>query len=122
MYIPVQITFRGMEHSGAIESVIRKRAARLQRFCDRISACHVIVDSPHRHHHKGNHFAVRIEIATPTGDVLVTRAPTLDDSHKDMASVIRDAFDVAVRRLDDNADRLRRPTLIHEQPLHERVA
>lgn len=120
MNIPFQITFRGMKHSGAIESVVRKRAARLERFCDRITACHVIIDLPHRHHHRGNHFAVRIEIAKPTGDVSVTRDPSLDDSHKDMAAVIRDAFDAAVRQL-DNRERERTPEKSQEQPGHGRV-
>ena len=76
---------------------------------------------PHRHHHKGNHFAVRIEVSTPTGDVAVTRDPPLDDSHKDMGSVIRDAFDVAVRHLEANGERLRSPTLSLEH-LHRRAS
>jgi cold shock CspA family protein len=121
MSIPLQITFHGMQHSDSIEAVVRKRAARLERFCDRITACHVTIDIPHRHHHKGNHLAVRIEVSTPTGDVAVTRDPSLDDSHKDVAAVIRDAFDSAVRHLEDNAERHRSPTMSHQDPPHGRV-
>ena len=40
---------------------------------------------------------VRIEVSTPTGDVVVTRAPSLDESHEDFHAVIRDAFDTAAR-------------------------
>ena len=117
MQIPLQITFRGMDHSDAIESVIRQRAARLERFHDRITRCHVVVDVPHRHHHKGHHYAVRLDITTPTGEVAVTRDPALNDSHKDIHAVIRDAFDAAARQLEDEVRRRRGDVKTHaEQP------
>jgi ribosome-associated translation inhibitor RaiA len=65
MQIPLQITFRGIEQSDAIESIIRERASRLDRFFDRITRCHVTVDMPHQHHHRGNHYAIHIDIQTP---------------------------------------------------------
>jgi ribosome-associated translation inhibitor RaiA len=102
MAIPLQITFRGMEHSAAIESVITQRAARLERFSERIKHCHVLVDIPHRSHHKGNHYTVRIDIRTLAGEIAVTRDPLLDGSHEDLRAVLRDAFDIAARRLDDD--------------------
>jgi cold shock CspA family protein len=120
MQIPLQITFRGMAPSAAIESVIRQRAAKLERFGHRITRCHVTVDIPHRHHHKGNHYAVRIEVSTPTGDVVVTRDPTLDESHKNFHAVIRDAFDSAVRHLEEDMQR-QRDGKSHEQAPHGHV-
>ena len=108
MQIPLQITFRDMKHSDAIESDIRHRATRLERFEEQITRCHVTVDMPHRHHHRGNHYAVRIEIATPKGDVLVTRDPALDDSHRDFPTVIRYDFDTAIRHLESDGQRRRR--------------
>jgi ribosomal subunit interface protein len=99
--LPLQITFRGMDSSEAIESVIRERAAKLERFHDRIVRCHVIVDVPHRHHQKGRLYAVHIDVTTPTGEIAVSRNPTDDHSHRDLNVVVRDAFNAVTRQLED---------------------
>jgi cold shock CspA family protein/ribosome-associated translation inhibitor RaiA len=103
--LPLQITFRGIDHSQAVEAAVRERAARLARFSGLIQRLHVTVDMPHRHRHRGNHYAIRIDITTPSGPVMVTRDPSLDDSHKDFQSVLRDAFDAAARHLESDAQR-----------------
>jgi cold shock CspA family protein len=103
--LPLQITFRGIDHSQAVEAAIRQRATRLARFGGLIQRFHVTVDMPHQHRHRGNHFAIRIEITTPQGEVVVSRDPSLDDSHKDFQSVLRDTFDAAARQLESDAQR-----------------
>lgn len=103
MQFPLQITFRGIEQSDAIEATIRRRAERLERFAPRIIRCHVIVDQPHRHHNNGNHYAVHIDLSTPKGNVAITRDPPLDGSHENFQAVVRDAFDAAVRHLEPHA-------------------
>jgi ribosome-associated translation inhibitor RaiA len=94
-----------MNSSQAVEAAIRQRATRLERFSHQITRCHVIVDMPHQHRHRGNHYAIRIKLTTPAGEVLVTRDPALDDSHKDFQSVLRDAFDAAARHLESDPER-----------------
>ena len=81
MQIPLQITFRGLTPSPAIESLIRQRSARIERFYDRIIRCHVVVDMPHRHQRKGRQFSVHVDITTPESEIVVTRAaePDVDD-------------------------------------------
>jgi cold shock CspA family protein/ribosome-associated translation inhibitor RaiA len=115
MDLPIQITFRSIAHSDAIEFAIRQRAARLDRFCDQIQHCHVTVDMPHEHRHRGNHYAIHIDIVTRAGEICVTRDPPLDDSHKDFQAVIRDAFDAATRQLQDGVQRLRGDVKDHAQ-------
>lgn len=100
MPFPLQITFQGISHSEAIESDIRQRAAGLERFRDQITACNVTVDIPHHHRHRGNHHAMRIEISTASGNFTTSREPTRNDSKKDFHSVIRDAFQLATRFLE----------------------
>jgi ribosome-associated translation inhibitor RaiA len=103
-----------MAPSEAIESLLRERAAGLERFHDRMTRCHVVVDVPHRHHRKGRHYAVRIDITTPTGEIVVTRDPPLDDSHQDFNAVVRDAFNAAARQLEDHVRRSRGDVKTHE--------
>ena len=66
MQIPLQISFRNMDPSPAVEAIIREKAAKLDRYFGRIVSCDVSVEAPHRHHHKGKLYKVRIDIG-PAG-------------------------------------------------------
>lgn len=111
-----------MEPSAAIESIIRERATRLERFNDRIVRCHVVVDMPHRHQKKGRLYAVRIDVTTPTGEIAATRDPPDDHSHQDLNVVLRDSFDAITRQLEDDVRRRRGDVKAHEEPELGRVA
>src|SRR3970282_2111354 len=75
MEIPLKITFRDIPPSIAVEANIREKAAKLESFYDRIMSCRVIVEAPHRHHHKGKAYQVRIDITVPGGELVIKRAP-----------------------------------------------
>ncbi len=106
MQVPLQITFRGVDHSDSIEAIIRERAARLERFHHHIIRCHVTVDQPHRHRSQGRPFSVHIDITTPGGTVALTRDPS-DRDHEQFSVVVRDAFDAVARQLEEEARRRR---------------
>ncbi|HVH26788.1 MAG TPA: HPF/RaiA family ribosome-associated protein [Vicinamibacterales bacterium] len=121
MIRPVQVTFRNMDPSAALEEAIRARAAWLETFYPALVGCHVTVDIPHRHRKHGWPLHVRIELSLPGEDVIVNHEPALhgtlgeaahkrdelDGAHKDALVTIHDAFDVARRRLEDAARRQR---------------
>ena len=48
MQIPLQISFKNMDPSPAVEARIRAEAKKLDRFYDRILGCQVIGVKPHR--------------------------------------------------------------------------
>ena len=118
---PLEIRFRQMEPSPAIEARIREKAGALERFSDRITGCRVIVEKEHRHHHKGNLFRVRIEIDAPGKELAVTHAGKRDHRHEDIRVAISDAFAAAVRRLDDHVRERGGRVKAHEVPLHGTV-
>lgn len=123
MTFPLQITFRNMDKSEALEARIREKAAALTRFEGDIQRCQVVVEAPHRHHHKGKLYTARIEVIVPRGNVVVTRDNQLHHAHEDPYVVVRDAFDAAVRQLEDHVRRLGGQVKRHEEPLlHGRVA
>ena len=122
MQLPVQISFRGMEPSDAVEAKIRERAAKLDRFFDHIMGCRVVVESPHRRHHQGKLFHVRVDLTVPGGEFAVTREPAEHHAHEDVFVAIRDAFDAAQRQLEDYARRQRGDLKTHEGPPTGRVA
>jgi ribosome-associated translation inhibitor RaiA len=100
---PLIITFPRKKPDPAIESEIRRRAGKLDAVFPGIISCHVVADIPHRHHQRGNNFRVRIDIKVRREEIAVTR----DGSQKDLKLVLRRAFDVARRRLQDHVGQRR---------------
>ena len=105
--IPVNITFRHMESSAALETRIHELAGHLGVFSDRIQSCRVVIDSPHRHHHQGKVFAVKVLLELPGDDVVVDMERPQRDNHEDLYVVLRDAFDAAKRQLQQRMSSLR---------------
>ena len=95
---PMTITFPGMKPDPTIEAEIRKRAGKLDALCPGIISCHVVADIPHRHHQRGNHFRLRIDLKVRREEIAVAR----DGPQKDILLVLKRAFDVARRRLQEH--------------------
>jgi cold shock CspA family protein/ribosome-associated translation inhibitor RaiA len=115
---PLEITFRDMPHSDAVEAKIREKAAKLDEFYDHIMACHVVIEAPHGHHHQGNLFHVRINLTVPHGEIVIKRDPKEHQAHEDAYVTIRDAFNAARRKLQDFARKQRGDVKVHETPPH----
>lgn len=146
MEIPLKITFRNMPPSRTVEASIREKAAKLESFYDRIMGCRVMVETPHRHHHKGKAYQVRIDITVPGGELVINRAPkrlearkvppakriekdfserhepSKHAAHEDIYVAIRDAFNAAGRRLQDYARRQDGAVKLHESTGQGRIS
>lgn len=121
MDVPLEIRFHNLHSSPAVESAIRDRAARLEKFFDRITSCRVAVEAPHRQHRKGNLVTVFISIGVPGGELTVNREPHRTDeryAQPDIYRAIRDAFDAAERQVQDYKQRLRGEIKPHPSPVH----
>ena len=121
MQRPLEIHFHQMDPSPAIAARIRAKAKALERFSERITGCRVIVEKEHRHQRKGNLFGVRVEIDAPGKELTVTHTGPRDHAHEDVQVAIRDAFNAAVRRLEDHARRRGGKVKTHAAPLHGTV-
>ena len=98
---PLQVTFRKMPPSPYVRERIKERADKLQRFHDRIIGCRVVVEAPHRHHHKGKLYMVAVEVRVPGGTIASHRNPGQHHSHEDVYVAMRDAFDAIERQILD---------------------
>ena len=94
-----QIVFHNIEQSTSVSDAVNKRISKLQRFCDRILAGRVVLDSPHNNQHKGKVYSVGLEIHTPSKEVRVNQEQHDNHAHEDLYVAIRDAFDAAERQL-----------------------
>jgi ribosome-associated translation inhibitor RaiA len=101
MKLPLQIAFRNLSHSEAVEEAVREKAEKLDEFCDRIMRCRVVIEVPHRHHEHGNVYQVRIDLTVPGEEIVVSREAPKHVPDKDVHVAIRDAFDAARRQLED---------------------
>src|SRR5271165_6763920 len=118
MQLPLQITFRHMETSGAVAARIRERAEELARFFDRITSCRVVVECQHPRHQQGNLFRVRIDLKVPGREIVVGRDPEAHHAHEDAHVAVRDAFDAVRRLLEDYARDRRGDVKMHAVPDH----
>lgn len=121
MRSPVQITFRNMDRSAAVEASVRELAQRLDHYFDDIMGCRVVVECDHQHHHKGNLYHVRIDLTVPDAELVVSREPVEHHAHEDVYVAVHDAFDSMRRKLEDHARRHRGDIKHHDLPPQGRV-
>jgi ribosomal subunit interface protein len=116
MNIPLQITFRNMPSSEAIEAKINEKAAKLEKYFSRIMSCRVVVEESQRRQHQGKLFSVHIDITVPGKELAVTR-----EEDEDPYVAMRDAFNTAARRLEEHARQKRGEVKTHEVPPTGRI-
>jgi ribosomal subunit interface protein len=121
MQLPLQISFRHMEASPALEARIRNRVEELERMFDRIVSCRVVVECRHPRQQQGNLFRVRVDLKVPGREIVVGRDPAAHHAHEDAHVAVRDAFDAARRLLEDHVRKARAEVKLHAVPDHGRV-
>lgn len=122
MQVPLEITFRGLDRSEAVEAEIRKHVDHLEKFCERITSCHVTLELPHRHKTNGKQFEVRIALAVPRRDLVVSHNPGRDETHTDAYIAIRHAFKAMRRELEDYVRETRGDVKSHASLPHAMVS
>jgi cold shock CspA family protein len=105
-----------MSPSAAVEARVREHVDRLERFHSRITGCHVVIEAPPAHRHKGAPFDVKIELTVPGGEIAVRSERAEHEAHMDVDVALRDAFDSARRRLQDYEREHRGDVKRHELP------
>jgi ribosome-associated translation inhibitor RaiA len=102
MNTPLDISFKGLDKSPAIEAKISERAAKLEKHFDRMTHCRIVVAAPHKHSHKGKTYEIKIDIGIPgAAPLIVTHESAVGQAQEDLKIALRDAFDAADRRLDE---------------------
>lgn len=121
MQLPLQVAFRDMEHSAAVEALVREKASGLDRFAGDLTSCRVVVGPAGKHHRKGNRIDVRIDLTVPGEEIAITREPGRHTKCMNVHTALREAFDSARRKLEDYERRKRGAEKVHAVPPHGRV-
>ncbi len=120
MQIPFDLTFRNVERTEPIESMIRDKVAKLEKICNYMILCKVAVERDQEHQRTGNPYRVRIDIVVPPGhEIVARRESSRGDMHDPLTTVIRDAFDAARRQLIEIVERQRADAKKHPRQIVE---
>lgn len=98
MQTPLQITFRHMDSSPAVEARIREHVDHLERFHKDITSCHVVIEAPPAHRRHGAPFDVSIDLTVPGQEIALRTGHSERESHADVYVALRDGFD-SVKRI-----------------------
>ena len=113
MQTPFQLTFHDLPTSPALQARAKTLVADLDKTFGDIISCRVAIEAPHRRHHQGRRYRVRIELGVPGESIVVGHCANDNVLHEDAYVALHDAFRVARRCLADHAgrmrDRVRRP-------------
>lgn len=112
MQLQLQVTFRGMDPSPTLETLIREKTAKLDQYHPNITGCRVTVEKPHHHKHQGEHFVVTLDLTVPGSDLVINHAHS-EDAH----IALRDAFQAAKRQLEEHARKKRGDVKAHSRPM-----
>lgn len=94
MKVPLQISTRKISLSSVAINIIKFKVQKLESLCDKIIACRIMVETPHRHKNHGSLFNVSIAITIPGTELSVKK-----EGHEDIYVAIRDAFEAARRQI-----------------------
>jgi ribosome-associated translation inhibitor RaiA len=117
MTTPLNITFRNVRRTAALERAIEERFARLTRYCPSILGGRAVVARVDASHRSGTQFHVHLHVRIPGEDIVVehqasagapkralaspraTKRDLARDAVTDVGAAIQHAFAAARRRL-----------------------
>jgi ribosomal subunit interface protein len=100
MKVPPEITYRDVDKTEAIETLVQQKIAKLEQVCDHISSCHIVLEKINDRPRNSSPYRVRLDITVPPGHEIVAEN-TASGKHQylEIDSLIRDAFETAWRQL-----------------------
>ncbi len=114
--ISLNVISRDFAVTESIQSELEKYALKLNRICDRITSCEVVLSLPHKHSQKGKIFHITLRLHVPGETLVVDREPGLNSAHEDFHVAVRDAFGTMKRRLGEYVERQKGFVKSHSTP------
>lgn len=116
MQVPLEISYRGIEKTDDIDTLVRQKVAKLEQVCDFLISCHVAIEKPQKHQRQGSPYRIRISMRVPPEhELIVKQEPGEGDMHDPLSTVIRRCFQSARRELKKIVDLQRGEIKKHPQ-------
>lgn len=114
MRVPLELTFRDMEKTEELETLIREKVARLDRFANNLISCRIAVECPKKSLQNGNPYRVRIDLRVPPNqEIVIRREPGEGDRHDPLQVVLKELFHIAEHKLSQLTARERGDVKVH---------
>ncbi|TXH32260.1 MAG: ribosome-associated translation inhibitor RaiA [Rhodospirillaceae bacterium] len=112
---PLQIAFRNLDSSPHLETLIRERVDRLERFFPRLIGCRVVVELTSKSANAKSPLGISIELDVPgRPTIFAKKSDERRDAKGDFLAVVNQAFDAAQRQLEDVSRVIARDVKLHE--------
>jgi ribosome-associated translation inhibitor RaiA len=110
MQMPVEIHYRDVEKTDAIDRLVRQKVEKLDRLFEGLVACRVAIERPQRPREGKSPYRVLIEVTAPPGhDLVVRREPGAAPSYESLRTMIVAAFQAMREQLASLRGRQREP-------------
>lgn len=102
MQRPLQISYKSLDSSPALDALIRERAEALGRIHPRIVGCRVVVDVPHRGAESGKvPIGISVEVDVPNRGLIVGKdVQERREAKQDHMGAVNRAFEAVERQLE----------------------
>ena len=108
METPLRVGFQGGDASEALNQMIVEHVEALEHLYGRMTACHVVVRIPDRHHRTSGLYSTHIHLTLPGNiDINVDHTPQGDVRFASPQFAVTDAFRRAKRLIKDRVRRQR---------------
>jgi hypothetical protein len=100
MDLPLEITYQGIDRTAALDRLVERQAAKLEKFHPHITSVRVGLSRPNRYATAANPHRVRIRCTVPPGHELLVVSDRADlDPQLPLQALVRTAFGVLERKL-----------------------
>lgn len=115
MQVPLEITYRNVEKTEDIDRLIREKMAKIEKICNYIVSCHVVIEHPQEYQNAGNPYQIRIEMSIPKNHYIVVKhGMGKEDMHLPLSTVIRKAFDAVRKQVRELVQRQHAHLKVHD--------
>ncbi|MCB1334935.1 MAG: HPF/RaiA family ribosome-associated protein [Roseivivax sp.] len=123
MQIDPIIAYRNIDHSPAVEALVRRRIEMLERRDDRITGCDVTLEAPQKKQRHGSVYKVRLNLHMPGPDLSISREVAQGSAQDDLMLAVNRAFSAAETALKKRKKTLAGIEVKHHPPvLHGQIA
>ena len=118
MKTQLKVSFQGSDPSEALRGMIEEHVEALEHVHGRLTACHVVIRVPDKHHRTSGLYSANIHLTLPGGiDINVDHTPQADDRFANPQFAVTDAFRRAKRLIKEHVHKQRGEV----KTLHARV-
>ncbi|MFB6276359.1 MAG: HPF/RaiA family ribosome-associated protein [Halothece sp.] len=108
MELPLEVSYRNITKTEALEDLVQKQVGKLEKVCDHINSCRVAIEREHDNPNTGSPYRVRIDLTVKRGhELAVDKNSGENRNYEALEPLIKEAFNAARRQLQELTERQR---------------